>query len=461
MTSSSGLTRKIAAWIVEQQQEPLPTALDHHVRRLLLDHLAGVVASTPGEVSAAVARHAHRLYPGTAATAIGHGRLSVPGAAMINGTNGHGIESDEGYTPGSMHPTSVVFPAVFAVAQDRELPAERALVAAAIGMELACRLAAAGHPATRHRHFHNTPIAGVFGAAAAVSVLYELDVEHVANALGIAGSHASGLFEFLSSSAEVKRFHPGKAARDGIAAVDLVDSGLTGPTTVFEGTDGYFAAYAGVEGEDWHVETVLEGLGETWVLTRTYVKPYPCCRHLHGAIDAALAIRSDNALTPDEIESVAVGTFAIATRHAGRALATLLDAQLSLPFTVATALVRGAVGLTDFEPAARTDSTVLALMDKISVHLDPEADAAYPRSGRPAEVTITTTDGRVFAQRVQHPYGEPSNPMHDADLEAKARRLAEPVVGAAAATKLIAAAWDGDALAVLDVLDHAVRATAP
>jgi 2-methylcitrate dehydratase PrpD len=460
MTSSSGLTRKIAEWIVEQQKKPLPADLDHHVRRLLLDHLAGVVASSPGEVSSAVARHAHRLYPGHEATAIGHGRLSILGAALVNGTNGHGIESDEGYTPGSMHPTSVVFPAVFAVAQDRDLPAERVLVAAAIGMELACRLAAAGHPATRNRHFHNTPVAGVFGAAAAVAVLYEMDADQVANVLGVAGSHSSGLFEFLSSPAEVKRFHPGKAARDGIAAADLVDAGLTGPTTVFEGTDGYFAAYAGAEDKDWHAATVLDELGATWVLTRTYVKPYPCCRHLHGAIDAALVIRAENSLAPGDIDSVSVGTFAIATRHDGRTFDTLLDAQLSLPFTVATALVRGAVGLTDFDPAARSDATVLALMDKISLQLDPDADAAYPRSGRPAEVTVTTTDGRTFTHRVQHPYGEPSNPLGDGDLEAKARRLAEPVVGAATATALITAAWDGDALAVLDVLDSAVRATA-
>jgi hypothetical protein len=118
-------------------------------------------------------------------------------------------------------------------------------------------------------------------------------------ALGSAGSHAGGLFEFLGDSAEVKRFHPGKAARDGIAAADLAASGLTGPTTVLEGADGYFAAFAGAAGEAWFPERVRDGLGEEWVLLQTYVKPYPCCRHLHGAIDGALELRR----TP------AIGTF--------------------------------------------------------------------------------------------------------------------------------------------------------
>lgn len=458
MTPSARLTEIVADWIVGQQHRPLPEAMDHHIRRLLLDHLAGVVASAPREVGIGVGRHASRMYPGAAATAIGHGRLSVLGAALVNGTNGHGIETDEGYTPGSMHPTSVIFPAVFAVAQERGIGGSRVLTAAAIGMELACRIAAAGHPATRNRHFHNTPVAGVFGAAAAVSVLYELDARSTANALGIAGSHASGLFEFLGQSAEVKRFHPGKAARDGIASVDLAAAGLTGPTTILEGKDGYFAAYAGTEGADWDPRIVTADLGTNWVLLNTYVKPYPCCRHLHGAVDAALELRATHGLDAADIDSVHVGTFTIATKHAGRELDTVLQAQLSLPFTVAVALQRGAVTLTDFGAETRGDAAVRALMETVVVELDAAADAAYPRTGRPADVTITTRDGARYRCRVEQPRGEPSNPLSDAELEAKARALAEPVIGADGAKELIDAAWNFDSLEILDALDSTVRA---
>ncbi|WP_027506540.1 MmgE/PrpD family protein [Rhodococcus sp. UNC23MFCrub1.1] len=459
MSSHENLTRTVAEWIVRQSALDLPDALDHHVRRMLLDHLAGVSASAVGEVSRAVGTHVARSYSGSTSTAIGHGRTSALGAALLNGTNGHGIESDEGYTPGSMHPTSVVFPAVFAVAQERGIDGPRVLRAAAIGMELACRLADAGHPATRNRHFHNTPVAGVFGAAAAVAVLLELDVDRVANALGIAGSHASGVFEFLGGSAEIKRFHPGKAARDGIASADLADAGLTGPTTILEGRDGYFAAYAGEEGTDWFADTVTRGLGEEWVLLRTYVKPYPCCRHLHGAIDAMVVLREEHGIDPDSIASIEVGTFAIATRHAGRVLDTVLQAQLSLPFTVAVAAVRGSVTMTDFAQPTRHDAQIVSLMDKIIVRLDEAADASYPKTGRPAEVTVTTADGATYRHRVEQPYGEPTNPMSDADLEVKARGLVEPLIGADGAKTLIESCWNFDSLAFLDDLDAAVRSS--
>lgn len=460
MEAHTGLTRHIAKWIVEQQARPLPADLDHHLRRMALDAMAGMVASSVGPVSGAVARHAAALYPGDAATAIGRGASSVLGAALVNGTSGHGIESDEGYTPGSMHPTSVVLPTVFALGQSLRADAERVRVAAAIGMEIACRIAAAGHPATRNRHFHNTPLGGVFGATAAAAVLRGLSETETAHALGIAGSHAGGLFEFLGGSAEVKRFHPGKAARDGIAAADLARAGLTGPTTVLEGPDGYFAAYAGPAGEAWFPERVTDGLGVEWVLQKTYVKPYPCCRHLHGAIDGALELRREHAIDPAAIAAVRVGTFPIAARHAGTDLDTILQAQLSLPYTVAVALTRGAVTLTDFEPAAREDAEVRALMGRVSVTADPDADAAYPGSGRPARTTVELTSGRTVTTWVQHPYGEPANPLSDEALEDKVRGLCEPVIGAVATADLITAVRAFEGLDFLTDVDRAIRTSA-
>lgn len=450
------LTLEVAEWVVAQQRRVLPEEVGHHVRRMILDHLGGVVASSVGPVAAAVHTHVRRTYPGTSATAIGFGRSSTLGAALLNGTNGHGIEADEGYTPGSMHPTSVILPAVFAVAQERDIPPQRILTAAAIGMELSCRIADAGHPATRNRHFHNTAIAGVLGAAAAVSVLLDLDANGVANALGIAGSHAGGLFEFLGQSAEIKRVHPGKAARDGIVSADLAQAGLTGPTTVLEGTDGYFAAFAGTPGTDWFPRTVRDGLGEKWVILQTYVKPYPCCRHLHGAIDAVLALRQQHGIDPEKIESIEIGTFAIATRHAGRNVGKTLEAQLSLPFTIAVALLHGGVTLTDFADAVRSDPAVHELMNKVSVHLDEAADAAYPKTGRPAAATIRLKDGTELSYRVEQPYGEPSNPMSDSDLEGKVRALVEPVIGVDGAKRLIEAAWDFSGLDFLDEIDQVI-----
>lgn len=457
MHDSQGLTLEVARWVRTQAQQPLPPDLEHHVRRMILDNLGGVVASSAHDVGGTVAAHVQRMYGAGVATAIGLGPTSTLGAAVLNGTNGHGIETDDGYTPGSFHPTSVILPAVFSVAEERNSTSDQILRAAAIGMELSCRLASAGHPATRRNHFHNTPIAGVFGAAAAAAVLMDLTEAQIADTLGIAGSHASGLFEFLGQSAEVKRLHPGKAARDGIASADLAATGLTGPHTILEGQDGYFAAYAGTPGADWSPHRIRDGLGEDWVVLRSYIKPYPCCRHLHGPIDAALALRDAHGISGEQVASVRVGTFTIAAGHNGTVVDTMMGAQLSVPYTVAVALQTGQVTLADFAPEARADTTKLALADKVTVEVDASAEAAYPLRGRPAEVTVTLTDGTAHTHRVEFPYGESTNPVTDHDLEGKVRRLVEPIIGADGADELIHAAWTFQDPSFLAEIDARVR----
>jgi 2-methylcitrate dehydratase PrpD len=457
MIHQAPLAEVLARWAAEQARTGLPKNVRQHMRRMILDHLGGVVASSVGEVSRAVATHVARQYGEGSATAVGLGKTTALGAAVLNGTNGHGIEADDGYTPGSFHPTSVILPAVFAVAQEKGLKADAVLLAAAIGMEVGCRIAAAGHPATRKNHFHNTPVAGVFGAAAATAVLLGLDQKGIANALGIAGSHASGLFEFLGQSAEVKRLHPGKAARDGIASADLAAAGLTGPTTILEGRDGYFAAYAGSEGEHWFIERLLDGLGEKWFVLGTYIKPYPCCRHLHGAIDAVLELRRKHNIDWREVTKLHVATFPIAAGHNGTNVETMMGAQLSMPYALAVALRKGGVTLTDFSDDERQDQDMHAIMQLVEVEVDSAADAAYPRSGRPAEVSITLNDGTEHRHRVEQPYGESSNPMSNADLENKVRDLVEPVIGSDGSEQLIKSAWEFTDLAFLDDIDQLVR----
>src|SRR5690606_38928262 len=153
---------------------------------------------------------------------------------------------------------------------------------------------------------------GVFGAATAVGALHHLDALRLANAYGLAGSHAGGLNAYLDEGSDVKRYHAGKAARDGLVSAELAARGLTAPTTVLDAPRGYLHAFAGGE---FDIDHIIGDLGTTWRMLRTYNKPYPCCRHVHGAIDAALDIREREGLTPDSIESVRVETFAIAAHH--------------------------------------------------------------------------------------------------------------------------------------------------
>lgn len=449
----TGLTERVAEWAASV--DSVPPGVAAHIRRLLLDHLGGVIPAAEFPVPRLVAEYAAVAHPGTEATAIGFGTRSAEGAALVNGTAAHSLEVDDGYTPGSVHPSAVIFPAVLAAAQRAAAaradaagarfaglrtgePVTRVIAGAAVGLELTCRLAAAGHPATWQNGYHNTPIAGVMGAAAGVAVVLGADSTGIEQALGVAASHAGGLFAFLGQDAEVKRLHAGKAARDGLGSAELALRGLTGPRGVLEGPYGYFETLAR---GTYDAERVTGGLGEEWALLRTYVKPYPCCRHLHGPIDAALELRTEPGFDPAAVTSIDIGTYPVAARFDAVEVDGFLGAQMSMPYAVSVALLRGEVGLTEFGEQTRGLPEVRKLAEKVTVHEDADASAAYPKE-RPALVTIERSGGAPLRTRVGQPYGEPDNPVTDQALEDKFRRLCTPVLGEARVDRTVTAVRD-------------------
>lgn len=421
----TGLTEQVGRWAAARHE--LPAEVVTHTKRLLLDHIGGVVAGSRTDAVRQVADYARLANPGTEATAIGVGTLSAEGAALVNGTAAHSIEVDDGYTPGSVHPSAVALPAVLASAQRHAVTPDRLLAGVAVAVELTCRFAAAGHPATWRNGLHNTPLAGVLGAAAGVGTLLGANAEQIEQALGIAASHAGGLFAFLGQDAEVKRLHAGKAARDGLASAELALRGLTGPRGVLEGKHGYFAVFAR---DEYDPATVQAELGTRWAMLRTYVKPYPCCRHLHGPIDAALRLRTEPGFDPAAITGVAVHTYTVAAQHNASAVDSFLGAQMSIPYAVAVALHHDEVGLAEFAASARARETLRVLAGSVEVHADPAHDAVYPTQ-RPARVTVSRTDAPLLTAAIEQPYGEPDNPVSEAALESKVRRLCEPVLGQA------------------------------
>ena len=440
----AGATRTIAEWASGVDAPTMPPEVRHHGRRMILDYLAAAAAGSRTELSRTLREHFRRAEPGRAATVIGGPSLTATAAAYVNGAAAHGLELDDGYTPGSVHPGGCVVPAVLAAGEARGSTIDDLAVAVVVGVEVVTRIAEAGHPSVLRAGFHNTPAAGVFGAAAGVGRLLRLSPDALAGALGLAGSSAGGLREYHAHGSEVKRLHTGKAAREGVMCAELAAAGVFGPDTILEGRDGYFAAFArGV----WRPEVLLSGLGREWKAMRTYVKPYPCCRHLHGAIDATRVLRDAvrDAVGDDlsRIERVRVGTFDLAARLDRTAPTTVMQAQFSLPFAVSATLAHGIVDLSTFESARWEDPEVKALSQRVSVHLDEAAQSAYPRE-RAAEVEITLRSGEVLRHRVAHPLGEPENPLSDADIEAKFRALATPVLGAERVDAALEQAWRGN-----------------
>jgi len=419
----SGLTTALATW-VSAKENALPADVQYQARRLLLDYLCAAIVGSQTPAAHAVLGLASENYAGDDAMVIGGGRLSPAGAALVNGTAAHGFELDDGYTPGSSHPSAPVVSAALAAGQATGADSDHVLRAIVIGVEVAARIAAAGHPSTWRRGFHNTPLAGVFGAAAACAVLRGLSAEQTASAFGVAACHAGGLFAFLQSGAEVKRVHAGKAARDGLLSVEMARRGLTGPPEIFDSVPGYFSAFAG---DSYDSSRLVDGLGEQWAALNTYVKPYPCCRHLHGPIDCVLAALDGGQLHVPAIDSVEVMTYEVASHHAGIDVATVLEAQLSIPYAVAVTLLRGSPGLREFTPEVWEDPRVRDLARRVQVRPDEGLTSRYPAE-RPAEVLIRQRGAPALRFAVAQPLGEPSNPMTDAQLGAKFTTLTSDIL---------------------------------
>lgn len=345
-------------------------------------------------------------------------RLSAPSAAMANGAAAHALDFDDGHTAGSAHPGGVIMSATLALAEELGKSGRETLVAVVVGYEVMLRVSMAMHPASARRGWHNTAVAGVIGATASAAHLLKLDAEATRNALGLATSFAGGIREYLDDGAEVKRLHPGKAARDGIVCAQLAARGLTGAVDAFEGRHALFRVFVGDDGQP---QKLVSGLGERYVIEDAYFKPYPCCRHFHSIIDGVLALRERDGIGIDDVESMTIGLYAVGKQgHDHVVTSSLLEAQMSAPFAAAAALKRGRVTISEFGQDARQDPDINRLLQHIDVVIDDECEAAYPAQ-RSGSLTVGLKSGRALSTVVRDPKGEGDNPLSDADIREKLR----------------------------------------
>jgi 2-methylcitrate dehydratase PrpD len=439
----------------------LPSDVLARARDLLLDFLGVALGGVPEASSATLRRGLQRLVGAGDAVVLGvDGRLPAPQAALANGAAAHALEMDDTHQGGSIHLGAVVLPAALAAGQLAAATGDALLRAAVGGYEVAARLAMAVQPAEHYaRGFHPTGTCGAFGAAAAAGMLFDLDAAGLARALGIAGSQASGLLEFLADGAWTKRLHPGWSASAGLHAAALAGAGFSAPATVLEGRFGFLRAYSGAP-----LDGPLARPAAGFELMRTGIKPHACCRYMQAPIDAALALRAAHAIDPAVVERIDVGIVGagfpivcepIARKRRPR---SVVDAQFSLPFGVAVALARGAASPVEFVVETAEDPLVVALMDRVEPVRDPALDAAYPRVW-PAWVRIALRNGRTVEERVTHALGDPENFPDAAALEAKFRALARRVLPDAQIDRLAAAVADLPRARTIDrLLEAAVPA---
>lgn len=428
-------TGRLAYFAAATRYETLPESTVRAVKRALLDYLACAIAGADLPVTRGLHDYFSELDGSPEATVIGGGtRIDPPSAAFVNGAAAHGLDFDDGHTRSSAHPGGVIFSAMLAKAEPMRAGPRAMIAAAAVGYDVMLRIAAAIHPASALAGWHNTPVAGVFGAAATTGSLLGLDWKAMHSALGLASSFAGGLREYLIDGADVKRLHPGKAARDGVVCAELAKRGVTGSEDALGGRNGLFRAMVGAEAAP---ELLTRGLGETFEIDQVYFKPYPCCRHFHAVLDGVLALKAAGEIPLSEIEEIEIGLYRVgAYGHDHVRVQTLLDAQMSAPCAVALALTQGAVSARGFEQATFGDPGVQTLLSKTRVFIDDACEALYP-ARRSGVIRLRFRNGGGLEKRVSDPRGEGDNPMTDEDLILKFRNNCVDRIGAARANALV------------------------
>ncbi len=334
--------------------------------------------------------------------------------AFYLGGLSHIIEMDDLHRDSVTHPGCVVIPAAWAVADARNIGGHADLDAVLAGYEACCRVGMSVGRA-HYRIWHNTSTCGPFGSAMAVAELIGLSDEQAVWALGNAGTQSSGLWQFLDTGAMSKHLHTARAAESGVLAALLAAEGFSGPPEILEGEKGFYAGLCA----DPVPSMVTAGPERVWELIRTSIKPWPCCRHTHPTIDAALALHDE--LGGAAVEAIEVGTYRAALDVCDRPdPQDPYSAKFSLQHCVAIALDEGEVGLDSFDADAR--SRAASTRAKVTVGLNAEIDRAYPKAWG-TEVSVTTKDGRRISALRRDAKGDPDNPVNAEDLVKKARAL--------------------------------------
>ena len=482
-----GATEAIIDFVSELRHAALSDEVRHYARRHLLDTVGVMIAGAGGEVATRAEAVLSAVRPA--------GRIPVPGrarradlidAAFLGGTAAHGIELDDGFRQGSVHPGCVVVPAVLALGYERGITGAALIEAVVAGYEAEIAIGRACHPDLRQRGFHPAATVGVFGSVMAAGKLRRLSAAQLANALGIAASSAAGLFAFVNGGADIKRLHAGHASREGLQAALLAEQGVEGPPGVIEARDGFMQAFAfgradkraalasEASGQRGHLTGAHAGHSPEpgssaraitlppavpFGITDCYIKPYPCCRHIQPAVEALIGLLNDESIATDEVQRIDVATYRIAAEHAETGWDDFASAQLSFAYLMGLALRFRAIKVKHFTDEMRRDPAFAAFARKLNVTAPPDIDRLYPQL-RPARVTVTTARGS-FTRQADEALGSRIVPLDDSGLKAKFLDLVGPVFGPARAKELMERVWSIDAVSDVAPLVEAMAKPKP
>jgi 2-methylcitrate dehydratase PrpD len=451
--------QKIARWATSLSLEDVPGGVVEDAKLHVLDTLGCALAAhavgVAGEGRATMAEQGGEPQ----ATVIGLDRaLPAANAAFANAMLCHGLDYDDTHSDSVSHVSTVITPAALAAGEALGSRGADVLAAIVAGNEVVCRVGMAASGEFHRRGFHPTAICGVFGGVASVARLCGLDETAAASALGIAGSFAGGLFAYLADGTPTKPMHPAWAAHGAHLATRLAQHGAAGPPSVFEGKFGLYHAFLGAGEGEIDLAGQLADLGSRWETPRIAYKPYPVCHFMHGSLGAAAEAVSGSTFRPEEIAEVLVTvpeagvSLVLEPAEQKRLPRSEYEGKFSLQYSIASLLVRGHVGVSDFTDEAIADPDVLAVAS--TVRYETRDYPTYPQAF-PGGATVRLADGTVMEADFPHQKGGPENPLAADEVRAKYRENASLALAADAVARL------EEAILGLEACDDLSSALAP
>ena len=430
--AGQGVTRTLARYVVNAKYENLPPKVRKEGLRTLLNWVGVAVGGSHHEtVEIAIAALAPFSGPQQAGLLGRRERFDIINAAFVNAISSHIFDYDDTHLKTIIHPSGPVISPILALSQYRDVTGKEFLNALVLGVETACRIGNAVYPDHYDRGWHITGTAGVFGGAAAAGKLLGLSEQQMVWALGLAASQPVGLRESFGSMN--KSFNPGRAAHNGLTAALLASKNYDSSEQMIEAKRGW----ANTISTKQDYREITEGLGQRYEAALNTYKPFACGIVLHPAIDAAIQLRNENKLTPDQIDRIDLLVNPLVLELTGKKTPNEgLEGKFSVYHAVAIAIVEGNGGEKQFSDRAVRDPVVVGLRSKVFPVVDPAIKSEQ------VDMTITLKDGRRLHKFIQQAVGSVEVPMSDAALEAKFSDLAEGILPKEQTRKLMDACWN-------------------
>ena len=340
-------------------------------------------------------------------------------AALLNGFSAHVLELDDGHRMGMIHLGASINSAILAVSEQEELGQDDILKGMVMGYEAAVRCACTLQPGHKVRGYHVSGTCGTIGSAIGIAFACGYSREQLKSTLACAVTSAAGVLEIQEEASELKPYNLGRAAMDGLVAAQMGRMSLPGPDDILGGKRGFLSVLTDTPNHKY----LADFSNEDYCIEGIYQKLYAACRHCHPAIEAAIAIRNDFNLRPEQVDKVEVYTYKLAVGgHDHRNIQGVSSAKLSTPYSVALGIVKGNAGYEDFNEDNLYNPDIIGLTQKVSVVQDDEFTAKSPAI-RGARVVIRLNGGKEFEKCVLYPKGEPENPISYEEIQAKTRQL--------------------------------------